>query len=87
MDVNELMDHIRANTFNITFYPHELLPPEVRILANRLMIIVHVNGVGIRRTLVDTGSTLNVCSSDLLPKIKVDLNTLATSSFFHLRFR
>ncbi|XP_059075329.1 uncharacterized protein LOC131079089 [Cryptomeria japonica] len=59
-DVNALMDHIRADLPNITFYSHELPPPEVRNLVDMLMIIVHVNGVGIRQTLVDMGSTLNV---------------------------
>lgn len=67
---------------NITFYPHEVPPPKVRNLADPLMIIVHVNGIGIRRTLVDTGSTLNIFGLDLLPKIKVDPNSLVVSSLF-----
>lgn len=67
---------------NIMFYLHKLPPSEVQNLVDSLMIIVHVNGVGIRWALVDIGSALNVCSLDLLPIIKVDPNTLATSSLF-----
>lgn len=80
--MNALMDHIWADSPNITFYLHELLPPKVRNLANHLMIIFHVNGVGIRRTLVDIGSKLNVCRLDFLPKIKVDPKSLAASSLY-----
>lgn len=57
-DVNTLMDHIDADFPNITFYLHELPPPEVRNLVDPLMIIVHVNGIGIRRIVFDTGSML-----------------------------
>lgn len=81
-NVNALMDHIHADSPNITFYPHELPSPEVRNLVDPLMIIVHVNSIGIRQTLVDIGSALDVCGVDLLPKIKVDPNSLASSSLF-----
>lgn len=81
-DVDALMDHIHADVSNITFDPHEFLPSKVRNLAHPLMIIVHVNGVGIRQMLVDTSFALKFCGLDLLPKIKVDPNYLATSSLF-----
>lgn len=44
------------------------------------MIIVIINKTGIRHTLVDVGSMLNVCSIELLPKINIDLSSLNTSS-------
>lgn len=47
-DVNALMEHICVDAPNVTFYPHELLLPKVRNLADPLMIIAHVNGIGIR---------------------------------------
>lgn len=47
-DVNLLMDHIRVDSLNINFYPHELPPPGVRNLADPLMVITHVNDAGIR---------------------------------------
>lgn len=84
--VNALMDHIHADSLNITFYLHELLPLEVTSLADPLMKIIHVNSIGIRRTLVDTSSALNVCGLDLFPKIKVDPNSLATFSLFNWGF-
>lgn len=46
------------------------------------MIMVNINNIGIRHAFVDTGSTLNVCSIDLLPKIKVDSSSLAASSLY-----
>lgn len=81
-DINALMDHIRADSPNITFYPHELPPLEVRNQADPFMIIIYVNGVGVRRAPIDIASTLIVCSLNLLTKIKVDLNSLSTSYMF-----
>ncbi|MFV0116834.1 hypothetical protein ACNF33_13960, partial [Staphylococcus aureus] len=43
-------------------------------------IVPFVNGIGIRCTLVDIGSKVNVFIIDLLPKIKMDPSSLSTSS-------
>lgn len=56
MDVNVLMAHIFPDFLNITFYLQELPPPYVQKKLDPLMIIVNINDIGIRRTLVDAGS-------------------------------
>lgn len=56
--VNVLIDHIQEDSPNITFYPHEILPPKVQNQEDPLMIIVYVNNINIRKTLIDTSSTL-----------------------------
>lgn len=44
------------------------------------MIIVNINKIDIRHTLVDISSVLNVCSIDLLLKINIDLSSPNDSS-------
>lgn len=44
------------------------------------MTIVNINKIGIRRTLIDASSALNVCSIDLLHKINIGPFSLNTSS-------
>lgn len=46
------------------------------------MIMVNVNTIGIRHTLANTGSALNIFGINLLPKIKFDSYSLATSSLY-----
>lgn len=81
-NVNALMAHIRVDFLNITFYPQKLPLPYVHKQADSLMIIVNVNTIHIRCTLVDTNSALNVCGINLLAKIKVDSSSLAASLLY-----
>lgn len=46
------------------------------------MIIALVNQIGIKRTLVDNGSTLNVCSVILLEKIDMDKSGILPDSVY-----
>lgn len=85
-DMNALMDCMHSNTSYIIFNQHELSPLEVQSQANPLMIIASIDIIGISHTLVDTTLTLNVCSFDLLPKIKIDPSFLPTTSLFISRF-
>lgn len=80
MDVDALIAHICVDSPNITFYSQELLPSEVEKQSDPLIIIVNINNIGIRCTLIDVGSTLNKCSIDLSPKINIDPSSLNASS-------
>lgn len=82
MDVNALMAHICVDSPNIMFYMQELLPPNVQKQADPLMIIVNINIIIIKHTLVETNSALNICGIDLLLKIKIGSSSLIASSLY-----
>lgn len=85
-DVAALIQSMNSVNVDIVFHQSELPPLETQNQNDYLMIMVVINKCGIKHTLVDNGSMLNVCSINLLDKVGVDntkiqLDSLSTYGF------
>lgn len=71
-----LIDFITSPKAQIVFTQDELPTSEIQHKYDPLMIEVIINDSVIRQTLVDNGSSLNLCSISLLHKINVDTSLI-----------
>jgi hypothetical protein len=71
-NLNDIAIIIEGMNVDIVFHESELLPLEVKKQNEAFMIIVKVDKWNIKRTLIDNGSTLNVCIVKLLDKIRAN---------------
>jgi hypothetical protein len=71
-NVVALIQGMNVSDIDINFHHHELPPLEMRKKNYAFMIIAKFNRKGIKKTLIDNGSTLNVCSVSLLDRIDLD---------------
>jgi hypothetical protein len=85
-DVETLVQKMNTINENITFLQHELPPLGMRKINDAFVIIARYKKKGIKRTLVDNGFSLNVCSMNLLDRLGVEkseirLNSLSIKGF------
>jgi hypothetical protein len=79
-DVAALIHGMNLVNVEINFHQHELPPLEMRNKNDAFMIISIYNRLGIKRTLVDNRSTLNVCSVTLLDRFGMDKSRIEPNS-------
>lgn len=71
-DVATLTHKPNQTNLDINFHQHELLSLELQKQHDSFMIIAQFHHTCIKRTLIDNGSSLNVCSVSLLDQLEID---------------
>ncbi|GLJ11025.1 hypothetical protein SUGI_0140700 [Cryptomeria japonica] len=79
-NIASLVNSVMNPKAQIVFAQDELPISEIHHQYDRLMIVVIMKDTTIRRTLVDNGSGLNVCSINLLHKMNVDTSLIEPDS-------
>lgn len=77
-NINSILECMHATLINpkIIFTQDDFPSKDVQAHCDSLMVVVLINENLIRRTLIDNGSGLNVCSMDILKAIKDDMSTV-----------
>ncbi|GLJ49633.1 hypothetical protein SUGI_1053010 [Cryptomeria japonica] len=79
-NIASLVNSVMNPKAQIVFTQDELPTSEIQHQYDPLMIVVIMKDTAIRRTLVDNGSSLNVCSINLLHKMNVDTSLIESDS-------
>lgn len=75
-DVEILIENMNSPNLDIIFHQNEFPPLEMQKKNDALMIVAIINRFGIRRTLIDNGLGIDICSVNILDKIGMDITLI-----------